>query len=195
MESIPPQFGKGPLDPCGWDGDTVQSTLEAGGMAPEVAATTGSGERGIVVASTGAFATLAGQQALIAGGSAVDAALSTAFAQIGLCLGAWVSYAGIFSLIHYQAATGTVDTLSAGFGTCRAETDPAGIPRPPTPSGRTALVPGFVAGTFAAHQRFGRLPWASLWSPAVYLAEHGVPDQRRVRADLRYARRRFVVHC
>ena len=72
----------------------------------------------------------------------------------------WVSYAGIVSVIHYEAATGKVDTLSAGFGTCRAETDPASIPRPPSPSGRTALVPGFVAGAFAAHDRFGRLPWA-----------------------------------
>lgn len=164
-----------PLDPSGWDADTLRQALPLGGMAPDIGAATGTGDRGIVVGSTGAFASLAGQQALIAGGSAVDAALATAFAQVGLCLGAWVSYAGIFSLMHYTAATGKVDTLSAGFGTCVAETDPASIPSPPTPSGRTALVPGFVAGTHAAHQRFGRLPWKVLWSPASYLAEHGVP--------------------
>ncbi|MCV7008851.1 gamma-glutamyltransferase [Mycobacterium kansasii] len=176
MESLTTPSGADALDPHGWDGDIVRSTLRAGAaVAAEAGDAIGFGERGIVVASTGAFATLAGQQALKAGGSAVDAALSTAFAQIGQCLGSWVSYAGIFSLIHYQAATGRIDTLSAGFGTCRAETDPASIPRPPTPSGRTALVPGFVAGAFAAHDRLGRLPWASLWSPAIHLAEHGVP--------------------
>jgi gamma-glutamyltranspeptidase / glutathione hydrolase len=164
-----------PLDPSGWDADTVRRAGPPGGMAPDIGAATGTGDRGIVVGSTGAFATLAGQRALMAGGSAVDAALTTAFAQAGLCLGAWVSYAGIFSLVHYTAATGEVDTLSAGFGTCAAETDPASIPSPPTPSGRTALVPGFVAGTYAAHQRFGRLPWKWLWSPALHLAEHGVP--------------------
>lgn len=164
-----------PLDPTAWDADTIRAALPPGGMAPDIRAATGDGDRGIVVGSTGAFATLAGQQALTAGGSAVDAALTTAFAQVGLCLGAWVSYAGIFSLVHYSAATGEVDTLSAGFGTCVAETDPASIPSPPTPSGRTALVPGFVAGAYAAHQRFGRLPWKVLWSPALHLAQHGVP--------------------
>jgi gamma-glutamyltranspeptidase / glutathione hydrolase len=176
VESFTPPFGTDALDPRGWDGAIVQSALrEAAAVAAEAGHAVGSGDRGIVVASTGAFATLAGQQALTAGGSAVDAALSTAFAQIGQCLGSWVSYAGIFSLIHYQAATGRIETLSAGFGTCKAETDPASIPRPPTPSGRTALVPGFVAGAFAAHDKFGRLPWASLWSPAIHLAEYGVP--------------------
>jgi gamma-glutamyltranspeptidase/glutathione hydrolase len=175
VESLAPPFGTDALDPYGWDRDVVQSALRAAAVASEAGDAIGSGERGIVVASTGAFATLAGQRALTAGGSAVDAALSTAFAQIGLCLGSWVSYAGIFSLIHYQAATGKIDTLSAGFGTCTAETDPGSIPRPPTPSGRTALVPGFVAGASAAHDKFGRLPWASLWSPAIHLAEYGVP--------------------
>jgi gamma-glutamyltranspeptidase / glutathione hydrolase len=164
-----------PLNPTGWAADTIRRALLPGELAPDIRTATGDGDRGIVVGSTGAFATLAGQHALMAGGSAVDAALATAFAQIGLCLGAWVSYAGLFSLVHYSAATGEVDTLSAGFGTCMAETDPAGIPSPPTPSGRTALVPGFVAGAYAAHQRFGWLPWKALWSPALHLAERGVP--------------------
>jgi gamma-glutamyltranspeptidase / glutathione hydrolase len=164
-----------PLSPTGWDADSIRRALLPGELAPDIRAATGDGDRGIVVGSTGAFATLAGQHALMAGGSAVDAALATAFAQIGLCLGAWVSYAGLFSLVHYSAATGEVDTLSAGFGTCVAETDPANIPSPPTPSGRTALVPGFVAGAYAAHQRFGWLPWKALWSPALHLAERGVP--------------------
>jgi gamma-glutamyltranspeptidase / glutathione hydrolase len=174
--SFPPPPETDALDPRGWDGEVVQSALRvASAVAGEAGDAVGSGERGIVVASTGAFATLAGQQALTAGGSAVDAALSTAFTQIGQCFGSWVSYAGIFSLIHYTATSGKIDTLSAGFGTCRAETDPASIPRPPTPSGRTALVPGFVAGAFAAHDKFGRLPWASLWLPAIHLAAYGVP--------------------
>lgn len=164
-----------PLDPSGWDADSVRAALPSDEMRPGIGAATGCGDRGIVVGSTGAFATLAGQRTLMAGGGAVDAALTTAFAQVGLCLGAWVSYAGIFSVVHYSAATGKVDTLSAGFGTCAAETDPATIPSPPTPSGRTALVPGFVAGSYATHQRFGRLPWKVLWSPAIHLAEHGVP--------------------
>ena len=77
-----------PLDPTGWDADGVRRALLPGELAPDIRAATGDGDRGIVVGSTGAFATLAGQHALMAGGSAVDAALATAFAQVGLCLGA-----------------------------------------------------------------------------------------------------------
>jgi gamma-glutamyltranspeptidase/glutathione hydrolase len=169
------EHGPDPLDPAGWDAGELRRALPPGGPEHDSHAATGVGERGMVVGSTGPFATLAGQHALAAGGSAVDAALTTAFAQIGQAVGAWVSYAGLFSLVHYSAATGEVSTLSAGFGTCVEETEPASIPTPPTPSGRTALVPGFVAGAHAAHQRFGRLPWARLWSPTRHLAEHGVP--------------------
>lgn len=169
------EHGPDPLDPAGWDAGELRGALPPGGAEHDRHAATGAGEHGMVVGSTGPFATLAGQHALAAGGSAVDAALTTALAQIGQAVGAWVSYAGLFSLVHYSAATGEISTLSAGFGTCVEETEPASIPAPPTPSGRTALVPGFVAGVHAAHQRFGRLPWARLWSPARHLAEHGVP--------------------
>ena len=49
-----------PLDPRGWDADTVRRAVPPGGMAPDIGAATGTGDRGIVVGSTGAFATLAG---------------------------------------------------------------------------------------------------------------------------------------
>jgi gamma-glutamyltranspeptidase/glutathione hydrolase len=42
------------------------------------------------------------------------------------------------------------------------------------PSGRSALAPGFFAGVQAAHDRFGKLRFASLFEPAIYLAEKGV---------------------
>jgi gamma-glutamyltranspeptidase / glutathione hydrolase len=41
-------------------------------------------------------------------------------------------------------------------------------------SGRTALVPGFMAGVQALHGRFGRSPFATLFGPAVWVADHGV---------------------
>lgn len=167
------------LDPAGWDATEVREALELGASGPDPRPADGVGVHGMVIGSTGPFATLAGQRALEAGGSAVDAAVATALAQITLALGSWVSYAGMFSMTHYQAASGEVSTLAAGYGTFAGETDPAGIPAAPQPSGRTALVPGFVAGAHAAHQRFGRLPWDRLWSPARYLAERGVPIGRQ----------------
>ena len=43
----------------------------------------------------------------------------------------------------------------------------------PNPSGRTALVPGYMAGVEAAHRRFGKLPFKSIFAPAIDIAEKG----------------------
>jgi len=41
--------------------------------------------------------------------------------------------------------------------------------------GRSVGVPGTLAALQQAHQRFGRLPWAALFGPAIRLAEAGYP--------------------
>ena len=46
-------------------------------------------------------------------------------------------------------------------------------PVPPEKRGQTVGVPGEVAGLFELAQRFGKLPWQSLVSPAARLAEQG----------------------
>ncbi|GAA1669731.1 hypothetical protein GCM10009765_19020 [Fodinicola feengrottensis] len=168
----------------------VDDYLGRGAGERRLVAGTGTAETAMVVGSTGPFSQLVGRKALAAGGTATDAVVATSLAQIALAAGGWVSYAGIFSLIHYTAATGKIDSLSGGFQPFAAETDPASIPRRPAPSGRTALVPGFMAGVAAAHQRFGALPWADLLQPSIYLAEQGFPvrsgQQRQfdLRADV-----------
>ena len=44
--------------------------------------------------------------------------------------------------------------------------------------GPAAGIPGTVAGFWAAHQRFGKLPWPDLLAPAIELAEEGfIPAQ------------------
>ncbi len=164
-----------PLDPTGWDRRELKQTLDWRHIGPDPRSATATGTSGVLVGSTGPFATLAGRYALDAGGSATDAVLTTAFTQIALSLGSWVSYAGLFGMVHHAAATGTTTSVSAGFGTLTQETLPWEIPTAPQPSGRTALVPGFIAGAHAAHTRAGRLPWDHLWSPARHLLERGVP--------------------
>jgi gamma-glutamyltranspeptidase/glutathione hydrolase len=137
----------------------------------------------MITGTTGAFAVRAGREALRRGGSPVDAAITTALAQIALAGGSWVSYAGFLNLITYDVRSGSVHSLNAGFNTVRGETDPLTIPACLGPagltsypaSGRTALIPGFFAGVQAAHDRFGKLPFASLFEPAIFLADSGFP--------------------
>ncbi|MEQ8764014.1 MAG: gamma-glutamyltransferase [Planctomycetota bacterium] len=131
-------------------------------------------ELGVITTTTSAPAARAGLEALRQGGSSVDAALTTALAQVVLSAGSWVSFAGILTMVHYDAETGTTHNLNAAYDIPRGEKDPSSIPAS-GPSGRTALVPGFLAGVEAAHERFGRLPFASLFGPAIYFAEEGFP--------------------
>jgi gamma-glutamyltranspeptidase/glutathione hydrolase len=57
--------------------------------------------------------------------------------------------------------------------------------------GRSVGVPGVVALLAAAHRRHGKLPWASLFTPAIRLAEDGFPVSARLHAALA-AERYFV---
>ncbi|MCX4850647.1 gamma-glutamyltransferase [Streptomyces sp. NBC_00893] len=135
----------------------------------------------------GSYAARAGLEAMKQGGNAVDAALTTALTQVALTAGAPISYFGIMSLVYFEAKTGRVHTMNAEWNTVTGETDPLSIPGAidfsssesllgqGRPSGRTALVGGFMKGVDAAHSRFGNLPFASLFQPAVEVAETGMP--------------------
>lgn len=141
-------------------------------------------------------ASLAGFDVLERGGTSVDAALTTALAQVSLGAGSVISYFGIMTMVHYDAATGETVTMNAGWNTVRGELEPMTIPggiNPVTleptgaPSGRTALVGGFMRGVEAAHRRYGRVPFADLFAPAIRFAEDGfeVPSLTAKFFDLR----------
>lgn len=140
-----------------------------------------SAENGMVVGTAAPDAVQAGLQMMQQGGSAADAALATALAQVPLMLGNFISYAGIMELLYFEAESGQIYSMNAGWDIPRAENDPLSIPRtqyPYTgssrPSGRTALVPGFMAGLESAHARFGSLPFPELFEPAINFARQGV---------------------
>lgn len=116
-----------------------------------------------------------GMDMLARGGSAVDAALASALARITLDMGRIVSFAGIYLMVYYEASTGRVYSLNACFKTPREELNPFTVSRTAIPNGRAVLVPGFMAGVQAAHDRFGRLPLAEIFQPAIDIAENGFP--------------------
>lgn len=149
------------------------------------AAGSASGTHGAVTVAYNAYAARAGLDVLQRGGNAMDAALTTAVTQVALTAGSPVSYFGIMSLVTFDAKTGRISTMWAGWNTLRGETSPLTIPGAVTldndealgtvPSGRTALVGGFMKGVEAAHRRFGRLPFATIFDPAIRVAERGMP--------------------
>ena len=131
--------------------------------------------KAMIAGVTNPFAVHAGMEMLKAGGSAADASLTTVLAQVALNAGAAVSYAGILTAVYYDAGSMKVYSLNAGWNTPKDEIDPRSIPSMGTASGRTALVPGFMAGVQALHDRFGRRPLAELFEPTIWLAENGFP--------------------
>ncbi len=164
------------LSPARWPADDLQrctQQMQLYGADKPLA----EGSSGVVAGTTSPLAIRAGLEALKQGGTAADAVVATSLAQITLAGGAWVSYAGIYALVYFDAESGEVHCLNAGFNTVRAETDPSSIPLSEgpdaRPSGRTAMVPGYMAGVEATHERFGKLPFDELLSPAIYFAEQG----------------------
>src|ERR1035438_1153952 len=127
---------------------------------------------GIISATVSPIAVYAGIQALKTGGNAADAAATTALTQITMQLGSVVSYAGIFTMLYYDAKEHKVYSMDAGYNSYLQETDPKGVPiddlgplpvsAAPKPAaggakGRETLVPGFMAGVEAMQSRFGRM--------------------------------------
>lgn len=124
------------------------------------------------------LATDAGYRILKAGGSAVDAAIAT---QMVLTLVEPQSsgIGGGAFLMHFDG-----ESIAAFDG---RETAPAaatenlfqtadGKPMPfheAVVGGRSVGVPGVVRMLELAHGQYGKLPWATLFAPAIRLAEHG----------------------
>jgi gamma-glutamyltranspeptidase/glutathione hydrolase len=131
----------------------------------------GQSNNAMVVSQGGSRPVQTGLDILNAGGNALDAVLATGMIHIVQNIGAAVSFGGTMSLIYYDAGTGRIHSVNAPFKNPFRETDPLTIP--PQSSGRTALVPGFLAGVLEAHDRFGRIGRDAVFLPAIDLAENG----------------------
>ena len=130
-------------------------------------------EHGMVV-STDEYASRVGIGILQAGGNAVDAAVAVSFALAVVDPEAGNIGGGGFMVL--RLADGTTASLDYRERAPLAATrdmflDENGELREGYTEGHLAAgVPGTVAGMWAAHQRFGTLPWAEVVEPAVELA-------------------------
>lgn len=109
------------------------------------------------------------------GGNAADAGIAGCLVQAAV-EPFMTNHAGLVTFLYYEARTGKVHQLDSlgGF--------PSGLPPfKPVPPGTgpyaaippSAIIPGFMPGLKAIHEKFGSRSWADLCAPAVQWAEQG----------------------
>jgi gamma-glutamyltranspeptidase/glutathione hydrolase len=134
-------------------------------------------DRGIVATSQ-TLASQAGAHVLARGGSAMDAAIA-ANAVLGVVEPESDGIGGDLFAIYWDAKTGKLSAInSSGWAPTGLTIDflkAQGHKTMPQVGIHSVTVPGVVDGWEKLHRRFGKLPWADLFQPAIYFADHGYP--------------------
>jgi gamma-glutamyltranspeptidase/glutathione hydrolase len=148
-----------------------------------------------MVATANPLATDAGDGILRRGGTAIDAAIAV---QMVLNLVEPQSSGiggGAFMLVHdaRRKALVVYDGRETAPAAARPDRFLDSTGRPlrffaAVVGGRSVGVPGTLRMLELAHRRHGRLPWASLFEPAIRLAEHGFVVSPRLSAAIRAQR-------
>lgn len=131
-----------------------------------------------LVASSQSLATLAGVNALRAGGNAVDAAIA-AHAVLGVVEPHSTGIGGDAFALLWDPPQGRVVALNgSGAASCEANGEryrAGGVDRMPQRGGATITVPGAVRAFETLAVRYGRLPLRESLAEAIEHAEHGFP--------------------
>jgi len=139
-----------------------------------------------IAATSQTLASQAGAQILARGGSAVDAAIA-ANAVLSVVEPMMCGIGGDMFAIHYEAKTGNLSGINgsgwAGKGQTLDAYKAKGLNGVPTTGIHTVTVPGAVDGWWQLHKKFGKLPWADLFQPAIYFARNGFPVTEIIQED------------
>lgn len=139
-----------------------------------------------IVATAHTLASQAGAQILAHGGSAVDAAIA-ANAVMGLVEPMMNGPGGDLFALVWDAKTGKLHGMNAsGWAPKKLTVEylkSQGFSSMPTSGIHTVTVPGCVDGWEQLHKRFGKLPWKTLFQPAIYYAENGFPVTELIQWD------------
>jgi len=135
-----------------------------------------------MIAAANPLAAQAGLEMLRAGGSAVDAAIAVQMV-LGLVEPESSGVGGgAFMLVYNPKNKETTSfdgrEVAPASATPGMFLDAAGKARPKPeaiPGGLSVGIPGVVAMLEMAHQKYGKLPWARLFQPAIKLADDGFP--------------------
>jgi gamma-glutamyltranspeptidase/glutathione hydrolase len=135
-----------------------------------------------MIAAANPHAAAAGLEMMRAGGSAVDAAIATQLV-LGLVEPESSGIGGGAFMLVYDPRTKRTTSfdgreMAPASATSTMFLDANGQPRtkPDTiPGGLSVGIPGVVKMLALAHKKYGKLPWAKLFEPAIKLAEDGFP--------------------
>src|SRR5262245_17787862 len=131
------------------------------------------GARG-AVASAHPLASMAGIRMLLEGGNAVDAAV--AVASTLNVVEPFMSSAGGIGLMLISRAGGRERHVLDFIGLAPSAASPAGLAEDDLAGGpKSCATPGNLGGWLAALERFGSMPRAKVFAPAIEWAEGGVP--------------------
>lgn len=158
-----------------------------------------------IVSTEQPLASQAGAMILARGGSAADAAIA-ANAVMGVIEPMMNGVGGDLFAIEWDAKSGKLTGLNAsGWSPQKLTVEflrAKGFNEMPHSGIYSVTVPGCVEGWWKLHQKFGKLPWAELFQPAIYYASHGFPvaewdsnywkDSARVLAHDEEAKRVFL---
>ena len=133
-----------------------------------------------VVTSADPRATEAGRQILREGGTATDAAMAMMLT-LTVVEPQSSGIGGGGFLVHHDGKTGRMDTIDGREKAPAAATpqrflDATGKPMPfgqAFQGGKSVGVPGNIRLMALAHKKWGKLPWKTLFAPAIRLAEDG----------------------
>ncbi|EQB30980.1 gamma-glutamyltransferase [Sphingobium ummariense] len=134
----------------------------------------------------------AGQEMLRKGGSATDAAIAMMLA-LNVVEPHNSGIGGGGFILHHDGRTGVLESID-GRETAPAAArpdrflGPDGKPMPfrqAVPGGYSVGVPGNLRLAKAAHDKWGKLPWADLFQPAIRLAEGGFEVRQRLDTALK----------
>jgi gamma-glutamyltranspeptidase/glutathione hydrolase len=173
---------------CAGNGSQRHEAM-AGMQAPERA--TGYEEKAgwlakkFMVAAANPLATDAGYEVLKAGGSAVDAAIAVQMVltlvepqSSGIGGGAFMMH---FDGNEVRAFDGRETAPASASEKLFMDAQGKALPfREAVVGGRSVGAPGVLRMLEMAHRQYGRLPWASLFEPAIKLAEQGFPVSARL---------------
>src|SRR5690242_1735917 len=131
-----------------------------------------------IAATSQTLASQAGAQVLARGGSAADAAIA-ANAVLGVVEPMSDGMGGDLFALYWEAKTGKLSGLnSSGWAPQALTVDflkAKSLHTMPQDGIQSVTVPGCVEGWSQLHKKFGRLPWADIFRPAIYYARNGFP--------------------